>query len=128
MNRNYQSVAQKRQAKRRKIAETVRNSQRLSSWLTRPKTFKAHEQDVSICNTKNSNTTKDSSDANKNGSFPIIFVNSEIKKEIIAAGFKQTEEPFPKDSLQSSRSFSTNYYHFVMQSDLKLRRYWLCYL
>ena len=36
MKRNYQSGAQKRQAKRRKIAEAARNSQRLSLWLTKP--------------------------------------------------------------------------------------------
>ena len=52
MKRNYQSGAHKRQAKRRKIAEAATNSQRLSLWLTRPKTFKADEQDVSICETE----------------------------------------------------------------------------
>ena len=52
MKRNYQSGAQKKQAKRRKIAEAARNSQRLSSWLTRPETFKADEQDVSIRETE----------------------------------------------------------------------------
>ena len=54
MKRNYQSGAQKRQAKRRKIAEAARNSQQLSSWRTRPETFKADEQDVSIRETENS--------------------------------------------------------------------------
>ena len=48
MQSNYESGAQKRQAKRRKIAETARNSQRLSSRLTRPETPQADEQDVSI--------------------------------------------------------------------------------
>ena len=52
MKRNYQSEAQKRQAKRRKIAEAARNSQQLSSWLTRPETSKADEQDVSIRETE----------------------------------------------------------------------------
>ena len=52
MKRNYQSGAQERQAKRRKIAEAARNSQRLSSWLTRPETSKADEQDVSIRETE----------------------------------------------------------------------------
>ena len=52
MKRNYQSGAQKRQAKRRKIAEASRNSQRLNSWLTRPETSKADDQDVSICETE----------------------------------------------------------------------------
>ena len=52
MKRNYQSEAQKRQAKRRKIAEAARNSQRLSSWLTRPETSKADEQEVSIPETE----------------------------------------------------------------------------
>ena len=145
MKRNYQSGAQKRQAKRRKIVEAARNSQRLSSWLTRPETFKADEQDVSIretestlqlvdvnsfnnsTNEENSDTTKDRSDASKNDDFPTIIVNSEIKKAIIAAGPKQPEGPFPKDPLQSGRLFSTNYYHYVTQSGLKLRRYWSCY-
>ena len=127
MTRNYKSGAQKRQAKRRKIAEAAKNSQRLSSWPTRPDTFKADEHDVSIRETestpqlvdvsiretKNSNTTKDRSDASKNDDFPTIIVNSEIKKTIIAAGPKQPEGPFSKDPLQSGRSFSTNYYHFV---------------
>ena len=98
MKRNYQSGAQKRQAKRRKIAEEARNSQRLSSWLTRPETSKADEQDVSIretestdqlvdinsfnisTNEENSNTTKDRSDASKDDDFPTIMANSEIKK------------------------------------------------
>ena len=57
MKRNYQSRAQKRQAKRKKIAETARNSQQLSSWPTRPETSKADEQDVSIRETQNSDTT-----------------------------------------------------------------------
>ena len=48
MKRNYESGAQKREAKRRKIAETARNSQRLSSWLTRPEKSEADEQDVGI--------------------------------------------------------------------------------
>ena len=60
-----------KQAKRRKIVEAARNSQRLSLWLTRPETSKADEQDVSnreaesspqlvdirICETENSDTT-----------------------------------------------------------------------
>ena len=37
MKRNYQSGAQKKQAKRRKIAEAARNFQQLRSWLTRAK-------------------------------------------------------------------------------------------
>ena len=57
MERNYQSGAQKRQAKRRKIADAARNSQRLSSWPTRTETFKADEQGVSIHETENSDTT-----------------------------------------------------------------------
>ena len=106
----------------------------MSSWLTRPETSKTDEQDVSICKTKstphlvdvniretkNSDTTKDRSDASKNDDFPTIIVNSEIKKAIIAAGPKQPKRPFPKDPLQSGRSFSTNYYHFVSLSGLKL--------
>ena len=146
MKISYQSGAQKRQAKRRKIAEAARNSQRLSSWLTRPETSKADEQDVSIretestpqlvdvnsfnnsTNEENSDTTKDRSDASKNDDFPTIIVNSEIKKAIIAASPKQPEGPFPKYPLQSGRLFSTNYYHYVTQSGLKLRRYWFCYL
>ena len=48
MKKNYQRGAQKRQAKRRKIAETARNSQQPSSWLTQPETSKADKQDVSI--------------------------------------------------------------------------------
>ena len=71
--------------------------------------------------------TKDRSDASKNDDFSTIIVNSEIKKAIIAAGPKQPEGPFPKNPLQSDRLFSTNYYHYVTQSGLKLRRYWLCY-
>ena len=47
--------------------------------------------------------------------FPLFIVNSEIKKAIIAAGPKQLERPFPKNALQSSRLFSTNYYHYVTQ-------------
>ena len=122
MKRNYQSGAQKRQAKRRKIAEAVRNSQRLSLWLIRPEISQADEQDVSIRETEstpqlvdvnsfnnNTGTTKDRSDASKNDDFPTIIVNSEIKIAIIAAGFKQPEEAFPKNPHQSSRSFSTNY-------------------
>ena len=91
MKRNYQTGAQKRQAKRRKIAEAARNSQQLSSWLTQPKTSKADEQDVSICETEstsqlvdvnsfnnssneeNSDTTKDRSDASKNDNFPTLL-------------------------------------------------------
>ena len=52
MKRNYQSEVQKRQAKRRKTAEAARNPQRLNSWLTRPETSKADEQDVSIRETE----------------------------------------------------------------------------
>ena len=52
MKRNYQTGAQKRQAKRRKIAEAARNSQRVSLWLTRPKTSKADEQDGNIRETE----------------------------------------------------------------------------
>ena len=54
MKRNYQSEAQKRhkRAKRKKIAEAARNSQQLSSWLTRPETSKADEQDVGIRETE----------------------------------------------------------------------------
>ena len=136
MKRNYQSKAQKRQTKGEKIAETVRNSQRLSSWLTRPETSKADEQDISIretestpqlvdvnsfnnsTNKKNFDTTKDKSDTSKNDDFPTIIVNSNIKKAIIAAGPKQPEGPFPKDSLQSGCLFSTTYYHYVTQSSL----------
>ena len=145
MKRNYQSGAQKRQAKRRKIPEADRNSQELSSWLTRPKTSKANEQDVSIretesipqlvdvnsfnnsTNEKNSDTTKDRSGTSKNDDLPTIIVNSKIKKAIIAAGLKQPKGPFPKDPLQSGPLFSTNYCHYVTQSGLKLQRYWLCY-
>ena len=138
MKRNYQSGAQKRQAKRRKIVEAATNFQRLSAWLTRPETSKADEQDVSIrgtestpqlvddnsfnnsTNEENSDTTKDRSDARKNDNFPTIIVNSEIKKAIIAADPKQPEGPFPKDPLQSGLLFSTNYYHYVTQSGIKL--------
>ena len=70
------------------MAEAARNSQRLSSWLTRPETSKADEQDVniretgstpqlvdvSIRKTENSDTTKDRSDASKNDNFPTIIV------------------------------------------------------
>ena len=115
MERNYQSGAQKRLAKRRKIVEAARNSQRLSLWPTRPERSKADEQDVSIRETESSDTTKDKSNANKNDDFFTIIVNSEIKKAIIAAGPKQPEESFLKDPLQSGCSFSTNYYHFVIQ-------------
>ena len=52
MKRNYQNGAQKRQAKRIKIAEAARNSQRLSSGLNQPETSKADEQDVSSCETE----------------------------------------------------------------------------
>ena len=101
MKRNYQSGAQKRQAKTRKIAEAARNSQRFGSWLTRPETFKADEQDVSIretdstpqlvvvnsfnnsANEKNSDTTKDRSDTSKNDDFHTIIINSEIKKQLL---------------------------------------------
>ena len=106
MKRNYQSIVQKKQANRKKIAEATRNSQPLSSWLTRPKTSKADEQDVRIgetestaqlvdvnsfnnrTNEKNFDTTKDRSDASKNDNFPTIIVNSEIKKAITVAGSK----------------------------------------
>ena len=146
MKRNYQSGAKKRQANRRKIAEAARNFQRLNSWLIRPETSKADEQDVSICETEsthqlvdansfnnstneeNSDTTKDRSDASKNDDFPTIILNSKIKKAIIAAGFKQSKGSFSKDPLQSGHLFSTNYYHYVTLSCPKLRRYWLCYL
>ena len=141
MKRNYQNGARKREAKKRKIAEAARNSQRLCSWLTRPDTSKAAKQyvsiretestpqlvDVSIRETENSDITEDRSDANKNDEFPTIVVNSEIKKVIIAASPKQTEGPFPKEPLHSGRSFTTNYHHFVTQSGLKLQRYWLYY-
>ena len=146
MKRNYQSGAQKRQAKRRKIAEAARNSQRLSSWLIRRETYKADEQDVTShetestpqlvdvnnfnnsTNEENSDTFKDRSDARKNDNYSTIIVNSEIKKAIIAEGPKQPDGSFPKDPLESGRLFSTNYYHYVTQSSLKLQRYWLCYL
>ena len=123
MKRNYQSGAQKRQAKSRKIAEASKNSQQLSSWLTRPETFEAVEQDVSIRDTKstpqlvdvnsfnnstneeNSDTTKDRSDASKNDNFPTIIVNSEIKKAIITTRLKQPKGTFPKDSLTSPKQF-----------------------
>ena len=99
----------------------------MSSWLIRPETSKADEQDASIrekestpqlvdvnsfnnsTNKENSYTTKDRSDASKNDHFPTIIVNSEIKKAIIAVGPKHPEEPFPKDPLQSGHLFSTNY-------------------
>ena len=60
-------------------------------------------------------------------SVPTIIVNLEIKKAINAVGFKQPEEPFSKDPLQSGCLFSTNYYHYVTQSGLKPQKYWLCY-
>ena len=123
MKKNYQSKAYKRQGKRRKIAETARNSQRMSSWLTRPETLKADDEDVSIRETKNSDTSKDISDASKNDYFLNIIVNSKIKKASMEAGPKQPKRHFPKVPLQSDRSFSTNYYHFVTQSGLKLGRY-----
>ena len=87
--------------------EAARNSQRLSSWPTRPETSKADEQDVSIRKTENSDATKDRSDASKNDDFPTIIVNSEIKKEIVAAGPKHPERPFAKNPLQSGCSFCT---------------------
>ena len=96
MKRNYQSKAQKREAKRKKVAEAARNFQLLNLWLTRPETSKADEQDISIRETENCDTTKNRSDASKNDDFPTIIVNSEIKKAIIAAGFKQPEGPFLK--------------------------------
>ena len=123
IKRNDQSGAQKRQAKRRKIAEAVRKFQRLSSWLTRPEISKADEQDVSIReiestpqlvhvnNFNNStkeeifDTTKDRSDASKNDDFPTIIANSEIKKAIIAASPKQSEGPFSKEPLQTDGYF-----------------------
>ena len=136
MKKNYESGAQKRQAKRKKIAEAVKNFQRLNSWLTRPGISKGDEQDVSIretestpqlvdvnnfnnsTNEENSDTTKDRSDTSKNNDFPTIIVNSEIKKAIIAAGPKQPEGPFPKDP---KRSFIfNNYYHYATKSGLKL--------
>ena len=142
MKRYYQSGAEKRHAKRRKIAEAARNSQRLSLWLTRSETSKGDEQDVgireteitpqlidvNICETENFDSTEDRSDASKNDNFSTVIANSEIKKAIIATGPKKREGSFPKDLLQSGRSFSTNYYHFETQSGLKLQRYCLCYL
>ena len=83
--------------------------------------------DVSIRDTVNSDTIKDRLDTSKNDDFPTIIVNSEIRKALIAAGPKQSEGPFPKDPLQSGRSFLTNYYHSETQSSLKLQKYWLCY-
>ena len=103
-----QSGAQKKQAQRRKIVESARNLQRRSSRLTRPETFTADEQDVSICDSESTphdvsirkteyfDTTKHRSDASKNDDFPTIIVNSEIKKAIIAVGPKQPEGSFPK--------------------------------
>ena len=87
MERNYRNGAQKRQVKRRKIAEPGRNSHRLSSWLTRPETTKADEQNVSICETENSGTTKDRLNASKNDGFSTIrpIVNYGTKNAIIAA-------------------------------------------
>ena len=127
MKKYYQSGAQKRQANGRKIAEAARDSQRLSSWLTRPETSKADEQDVSIGETEstlelvdvsireteNSDTTKDRSDASKNDDFSTIIVNSVIKRAITAAGPKPPEGPFPKETFQNGHSFSINNYHFV---------------
>ena len=131
MKRNYQTGAQKRQAKRRKIAEAARNSQQLNSWLSRPETSKADKQDFSIrdtestpqcvnvnsfnntTNEENFDTTKDRLEASKNDDFPAIIVNSEITKATIAAGPKQPEGPFPKDPLRRGRLFSINYYHYV---------------
>ena len=121
----------------RKIAEAARNPQQLSLWLTRSETFKADEQDgsireteftrqlvdVNIHETENSDTKKDRSDSSKHDNFPTIIVNSEIKTPITAADPEQPEGLFPKGSLLSGRSFSVNYYHFVTQSGLKLRRY-----
>ena len=145
MKRNYQSGAQKKQVKRRKIAEAARNSERLSSWLIRPETSKADEQDVSISETEsttqfvdvngindstneeNFDITKDRSDANKNDNFPPFLETQKIEKAIIAAAPKQPEGCFPKDPLQSGRLFSTNYHHYVTQSGLKLERYWIFY-
>ena len=91
--------------------------------LTRPETFKADEQDLSIRETENSDTTKDKSDASKNDDFPTIIVKSEIKKATIAACPKQPKEPVSKDPLQSGPSFSTDYYHCVIQSCLKPHKY-----
>ena len=131
MKRNYQNRGQKRQAKRKKIAEAVRNSQRLSSRLTRSKTSRADEQEFSIrekestiqfvevnsfnnsTNEEKFDTTKDRSNASKNNNFSTIIVNSEIKKAIIAAGPKQPKGHFPKGWLQRGRLFSTNYNHYV---------------
>ena len=55
-------------------------------------------------------------------------MNSEIKRAINAAGPKQPEGPFPKHPFQNHHSFSTNYYHFEIQSGLKLRKYCFFYL
>ena len=77
------------------MAEAARNSQRPSSWLTRPETSKVDEQDVCIRETENSDTTKDRPDASKNN-FSTIIVNSEIKKAIIAKVPNNLKELFLK--------------------------------
>ena len=102
MKRNYQSKAQKRQAKRREKAEAARNSLRLSSWRTRPETSKADEQEVTFVRQKllqNLLTLTvstivpmkkipillkiDQTQLSKNDDFPTIIVNTEIKKQLL---------------------------------------------
>ena len=70
------------------------------------RTSKADEQDVSICETESF--------------LQLVDVNTFN----FAAGPKQPERPFSKPPLQGGNLFSTNYYHYVTQSGLKLRRYW----
>ena len=68
-------------------------------------------------NSSNNNTSEENSDtditeslnASKNNKFPTTIENAEIKREIIAAGPKQPQGPFPTDPLQNGRSFYTNY-------------------
>ena len=140
MTRTYQSEAQKKLVKRRKTAETSRNSQRLCSWLIQRETPKHRDglatakqvtsvsciSDDNDYITQNLGTdtisvdfvleTSDTYMYNKanvspNDDFPAIIANSQIKKAIIAANFKQPKGPFPKDPLQNARLFSANHYH-----------------
>ena len=82
----------------------------MSSWLTRPETSIADDQnvgnsetestpqlvDVSHHATENSKSTKNRSSASENANFRTIAVNL-VKKAIIAAGFIQPEGLFPED-------------------------------
>ena len=135
MKRTYKSGAQKQRDKKR-------SSRSLSTWLGhQSRRIQSETSEKAACN-RDDSTTAEAEPVNEDVSttatqstesetvpqkscnpealvslndsdFPTTITNPEIKRAIIATGSTQPEEPFPKDSPQTGRSFSNSYYSFI---------------